>query len=332
MTFWGKNIIALFVSICLLALGVPAQAYSGTPVDGLPSGNFVRATWSTVQNYPGLDKGTFEIAFPTEVRCKRETNGSGTCQGEYYTRWISGKVFLPGFYLYTDVKATRLNITGESSNTRWHRDRFYVSISQSQNITLRGDDSFGNSFFYSSYVTSFTPVTVPFTVQTQAEVDAEQAERDRQAQLEAQAEANRIKKIMATKLTITCKSKSKTFRVTGDPPRCPSGSTAVLGKFKAFQAYSTCRLYKKTQGISTAALIDGGKTLEIGWYSAYGTGIELTSADMSCLLRIMKVPNSVIRKIDATRPIDGYIELKYPGGFIAYSIRLGGKLDATFTG
>jgi hypothetical protein len=110
-----------------------------------------------------------------------------------------------------------------------------------------------------------------------------------------------------------------------------------LSQSKAFQAYSTCKLYKKTKGVGYASLVDGGKTLKIGWYSRTGTGIDLTADDLSCAMRVMKVPSTVIRRIEATRPIDGYIEIKYKGGFVGYFIRpgvgIGGSmLDANFTG
>jgi hypothetical protein len=331
----GKKFIVFLAVVGLIGSGVPANAFGwGKEIDSLPTGDFVRATWSAVEGYPfNAASATYEIAFPSSVKCSYPTfNAVGECKGNFYSRWVSGsKLALnPNFYLYTGMdpdKAVSFRLSGAPSSPSWYEQSFTFWVSQSVTGTLRGDNQFGQPSWMSpstSHVVTFAPQTIPITVQTKAETE-------RDILLAKKVLADQLR---AVKLTISCKKGSKTIRVTGDPPKCPSGSTALLGKNKAFQAYSTCKLYKKRTGDSRAELIDGGRTLSINSYQALWNEpeLELSVENMDCLLRIMKVPSSVIRRINGTRPIDGYIEIKYPGGLIGYSIDLEGSLNATFTG
>lgn len=125
----------------------------------------------------------------------------------------------------------------------------------------------------------------------------------------ADAAATRIREAAtqaAKKLTITCVKGKISKRIIGDPPSCPSGFKNNLSTISTFQAYSTCRLYKKDSPIADARLLDGGKTLTLNSVGKYSyTFNALTIVDLACALSVLKAPSYVTSQIDHTRALDG---------------------------
>jgi hypothetical protein len=152
---------------------------------------------------------------------------------------------------------------------------------------------------------------IEITGQTQASYDAEVAAAAKAAadQAAADAAATRLRESAAQaakKLTITCTKGKISKRVIGDPPSCPAGFKNSLSSFSTFQAYSGCRLYKKDSVISSAQLLDSGKTLTLSSVGKYSyTYNALTIADLACTLVVLKAPSFVTSQIDHTRALDG---------------------------
>lgn len=255
--------------------------------------------------------------------------------------------------------------TVASLGSRWREEQISFEMPQSGIVNLNL-----NSFCSQCKVT-FTPVPIQVTVKSQAEVEAERAAEEEarkkraaenQAKEEAkqkayeeearknareEAAANKAaaerakrnaankaaneKKILSTKLTITCKNGSTTRKVSGDPPACPNGMSNSMSSFKTFQAYSKCKLYKKQWGTSSVSLRDNGKTLI---FDAWGLGnekIDASYSDLSCALNAMGAPASVWNKMKITRALDGMVEAKFGGVSAFWNYHPNSGLNATFT-
>jgi hypothetical protein len=128
------------------------------------------------------------------------------------------------------------------------------------------------------------------------------SEEDKAAAEELAAEAAQD----AKKLTITCVKGKTKKKVTGDPPKCPSGYKNPLDAYLTFKAYSICQLYKKDSRYWGVKLTDAGKTLSFD--SVREDPIELSGGsffDVECALTILKAPGFVKAQINSTRAIDG---------------------------
>jgi hypothetical protein len=128
------------------------------------------------------------------------------------------------------------------------------------------------------------------------------SEEDKAAAEELAAEAAQD----AKKLNITCVKGKTKKKITGDPPKCPSGYKNPLDAYLTFKAYSFCQLYKKDSRYWGVKLTDAGKTLSFD--SVREDPVELSGGsffDVECALTILKAPSFVKAQINSTRAIDG---------------------------
>jgi hypothetical protein len=144
------------------------------------------------------------------------------------------------------------------------------------------------------------PITQEEANKRQAAIEAnKQKAADEAAKAEAAQQA-------AKKLTITCLSGKQSRKVTGETPQCPVGFQNPQAKHLTFQAYSSCRLYKKDALVGGAQLKDGGRTLILDAVQERSYQINaLLTTDYSCVIKILKMPAFIESKVGSTRAIDG---------------------------
>lgn len=351
-----KRAIAMGAGLCLSILGLvglPGNASSDTPDPA--SHTFHEFTFEDLSVFdgrsyvPGWEK--IRIAVPNLVRCERqpssfsdncslwisasaETSLSQTVSGPIYqlTRF-EAYVFVPGSTTpWRNGGTTVLPFwqAGAPIGTGWNGAPLNFSLKENGTITLRVKQSVSDA----EYVAG-VDIQIPVSVKSQAEIDAEDAERERAsraaADAAAKAEAKRVAKILGTKLSITCKSGSKTRKVSGDPPACPKGFKNPMASEVTFQAYSKCKLYKKTSGFARAKLQDSGKTLNIDGFGRGYSSTDLNRSDWACLTKTMKVPSSVLNKIGQTRAIDGMVSARFGRIEAFWTYHPDDGLDITFS-
>lgn len=349
--------------ICMLTMGVmtsPTQANSrienpnAAPSPGEYTVHEVTIEgarlWDGQSWVTGWEK--FRIAIPKEVQCDypKWAMNSGNCTAfirssaensvgnlsQPDTRKSFNLVFWPqgqladrlDFLFVPNHTITPAMERGQPAGTSWSETKVEFSWLESETVL---------AFFERERLSRSSTQLASFkvSVKTRAEVEAEEAaeEAARQAELARQAriEAARVSKILAKKFTITCRAGTKVRRVTGDPPICPRGFSNPLSSQPAFQAYSKCRLYKKTQGVATAKLQDAGKTLRIGRYGLGDSKIDLNRSDWACVTKSLKVPASVLNKIGQTRAIDGIVNAKFGQLNAFWTYHPDDGLDITFS-
>ncbi|BDQ00958.1 hypothetical protein AKACHI_12940 [Aquiluna sp. KACHI24] len=214
-----------------------------------------------------------------------------------------------------------------SVGAEWGETVVYFTAAQSGTVFLRVKKDGSGA--------DIPDIPIQVSVRTQAEIDADNAAKaaaEKAKQDEAdRKERERVARILATKLTITCKSGGKTKKVSGDPPVCPRGYSNTMQNQPAFKAYSQCKLYKKQYGYSRAYLQDGGKTLQLDGYGLGWSSIDLTDRDWSCVVRALNIPGSVQNKIGQTRALDGMVSATFGGIEAFWTYHPDNGLDITFS-
>lgn len=281
---------------------------------------------------------TIRLAVPKLVQCSRGFYGT-SCTAYIRASGTSPAILNPGSPGYAAPLGFSLYQGGSSIG--------YVSVGaeatkpagaiwRDNQISFRselgGPVTFEVRESSTSTVFSFNIVTqVQSRADFDAEVAAKEAAKEAGQRAAAQAEADRVARILATKLTITCKAGSKTRKVAGDPPACPKGFTNPIASQPAFQAYSKCKLYKKTWGFARAKLQDNGKTLNIDGYGRGYSEIDFNRADWACVIKTLKVPSSVLNKIGQTRAIDGMVNATFGRMNAFWTYHPDDGLDITFS-
>ncbi len=287
----------------------------------------------------------FKLAVPKQVKCLDYTSYTKNCivyvRSSVETPFSSGPIgtYQPPTYFYVSV----LGLPNASDNSalimpavmkqaavgsEWAESMVQFSAAQSGTVFLRVRKEGTGA--------DIPDIPIQILVRTQAEVDAERAiqaaaEKARQAEANRK-ERERVARILATKLSITCKSGSKTKKVVGDPPVCPKGFSNPAQNQPAFNAYSKCKLYKKQYGYSRAYLQDGGKTLQIEGYGRTSySAIDLNDKDWACVVNAMKIPGSVQNKIGQTRALDGMVSATFSGVEAFWTFHPESGLDITFS-
>lgn len=165
-----------------------------------------------------------------------------------------------------------------------------------------------------------------------AEESASKAKTAADAEAARKAEADQ--KYAQRKMTITCKKGNTTKKVVGDPPKCPKGYTNSLEKYLPYQAFVKCKFYKKENekySYSKVELVDQGKTLvftNVGGLSGFA---QISNADLSCAIGILKTPTFVVAQINNTRPIDGVQRATWSAISAFWSFDSKSGLNAAFT-
>ncbi|MEN9953852.1 MAG: hypothetical protein RL028_454 [Actinomycetota bacterium] len=284
----------------------------------------------------------FRIATPKSVKCTEYVVGRTNCyawirlSSETWVtvdpagKYVSDSSFLletSGGVGTNTAVVWSSNALGQSLGTKWTETQIGFTMKDNGTVYMRPTHTY--------YSFTYTPAPIIVTVKSQAEADAERAAKEAAdkaaADKAAAAEAARIAKILGTKLTISCKSGSKTKKVTGDPAVCPKGYSNPIGGEPAFQAYSKCRLYKKTWGLARAALQDSGKTLNIDGYGLGYSEIEFNASDWACVVSALKMPSSVLNKIGQTRALDGMVSAKFGKVSAFWTYHPDDGLDITFS-
>ena len=241
---------------------------------------------------------TFEIAQPDSVTCDN-VSGVGQCQFTVQIRATStdanGMAYANG--QITDAQGTLLNgywpsstlILSGSGLGVWKDYQVSVTAPADMNVFLIIKPLVGHNYGVIRQSPIFLDVRTP----------AEQAD------LEAANNAKVMAVYNGIKTSLLCKKGKKSRRVTGAPPHCPAGYKSPAMKLLTTKAFIGCSLYKKSLGVSTATLSDGGKTLVFQGFSK-GSGIfNVLVTDLGCALDVMGIPQSVRTQMSMTNALSG---------------------------
>jgi hypothetical protein len=291
-----------------------------------------------------------KVAIPKQVNCKMfESVYFGNCTAKIRSSAESSvslnptsRYFTEDFYIFVDIpNEDRQKFTVYPAieklkpiGTVWkdYDLRFFSKQSQSVSIKLDYD------YFVSTQITK-KEILVKTLVKTQAEVDAENAAIRAAAEAAAAKEqaaaavaaAQEQEAQRAKKLTITCAKGNQRKKVTGENPKCPVGFKNPLGSFATFQAFSTCKLYKKDAYVGGAQLKDGGRTLILDAVKERSYRVNaLIDADYKCVASVMKMPAFVASKVESTRAIDGMQNAQWGKVSAFWNFHPDNGLDITF--
>lgn len=286
----------------------------------------------------------YKIAVPKQIKCSDYSQYFSNCiayiRSSVETPFSSGPVgtYQPPTYFSISIVG-QTPVSNKTSTvfpavakqatvgSEWAETVVYFDSAQSGTVFLRVRKEGTGA--------DIPDIPIQVSVRTQAEIDADNAAKAAAAKAKQdeadRKERERVARILATKLTITCKSGGKTKKVSGDPPVCPKGYSNPVQNQPAFKAYSKCKLYKKQYGYSRAYLQDGGKTLQLDGYGLGWSSIDLTDRDWSCVVRTLNIPGSVQNKIGQTRALDGMVSATFGGIEAFWTYHPDNGLDITFS-
>ena len=133
------------------------------------------------------------------------------------------------------------------------------------------------------------------------------------------------------KMTITCLKGKVSKKVTGDPPKCPTGYSNPAANFLTYKAYSQCKLYKKKDFMPlpiTLWSVNGDYVLDFEHFGKYSDDYfpqGANMADLECALKTMKVSSAGINKI--LRLLDGNLS---PSIGFTSNTKLAGKVSVQY--